>query len=128
MHELNGPGTSAVAINMFETPDDVVIIAAMPGVEPEDLRIRLEQGTLHIASSERGEAAVDKYLCREWSYGPYDRKIAIKTPVDGARANITYGNGVLTLSLPKAERHSDATLEVPKIGRARGALKGRAAG
>jgi HSP20 family protein len=128
MHELHGPGAPSVPINMFETPDELIVIAAMPGIEPEDLSVRIEKGHLLLSSDVRGEDAAQKYLCREWSYGPYRRSIELRTPVDGERANVTYGNGVLTIVLPKSQQQKDADLEVPKVGRARGAHVGRSAG
>jgi HSP20 family protein len=109
---------------MFETPEELVVIAAMPGAEPEDIALRLEGGTLYFASSERGADAGKKYLSKEWSYGPYSRQIHLPACVDATRANVMYGNGVLTIVLPKAAAFADADLEVPKVKRARGLRAG----
>ncbi len=117
----SAPGAHRLPVNVFETAEEVVVVAPMPGVEPEDITVRLEGSALHLASRARGEEASRRYHAREWTYGPYARTLELPTPVDGPSANVTFGNGVLTIVLPKAERFVGATLEVPKLGPARGA-------
>jgi len=121
---MHGPRAQELPINLFETPEELVVIAPMPGAEPEDIALRLEDGTLYFAASERGSEASKKYLVKEWSYGPYARQIKLPTTVDAERANVTYGNGVLTIVFPKSSSFTNASLEVPKVGRARGARTG----
>src|SRR5690349_77014 len=109
-------GAQRLPVNVFENPEELVIVAAMPGIEPEDINVELKGSLLFIASGARGLDADKKYIEREWSYGPYEREIQLKAPVDGRKANATYGNGVLTIVLPKAERFVDTKIEIPKVG------------
>jgi HSP20 family protein len=125
---MSRPGAQPIAVNAFETDHEVVVVAAMPGTEPEDISVRLEADTLHIESTVRGEEADRRYVLREWSYGPYSRAIRLSTPVDARAANVTYGNGVLTLVLPRSESFVSAGLSVPKTGLARGAREGHTGG
>ncbi len=125
---MTAPATRRLPVNVFEADQEVVVVAPMPGTEPEDITVRLDGGTLHLAARTRGEEANKRYLHHEWSYGPYERSVEIPTPVDGRAANVTFGNGVLTVVLPRAASFVDATLKVPKIGLARGAYEGHAGG
>ena len=65
-------------------------------------------------------------MLREWSYGPYERTISLPCPVDAGRANLSYGNGVLTVSFPKAATTAPALLAVTSTGHARGITGGHA--
>ncbi len=122
------PGTQRLPVNVFETGEELVVVAPMPGVEPEDITVRLEGAAIHLASRARGEDAPRRYHLHEWSYGPYERSLELPTPVDGPTANVTFGNGVLTIVVPKAGRFVGATLEVPRLGPARGAREGHSGG
>lgn len=124
----SAPGAHRLPVNVFETGEELVVVAPMPGIEPEDITVRLEGAILHLASRARGEDAFRRYHSHEWTYGPYERALELPTPVDAQTANVTFGNGVLTIVLPKAERFIGATLEVPKLGPARGAREGHSGG
>jgi HSP20 family protein len=106
----------SVPINVFETEHEVVVVAAMPGLEAENIDIRAEDEYLTIRADKRGPGQErHRYLRREWSYGPYERTIELPIHVDAERANATYGNGIVTIALPKSSRARarkiDITLE-----------------
>jgi HSP20 family protein len=61
---------------------------------------------------------------REWAYGPYERSIELPFAVDAKRANLSFGNGVLTISLPKAGTMIAADLSVQRTGASRGVAIG----
>jgi HSP20 family protein len=125
---MSRPGAQDLPVNAFETDEEVVVVAAMPGVEPQDIAIRLEGHTLHLESDVRGQDAQKRYIRQEWSYGPYRRAVPLPIPVDAQAANVTFGNGVLTIVFPKASEFVPAALEVPKTGPARGLREGHAGG
>ncbi len=125
---MTAPITRQLPVNVFEADQEVVVVAPMPGIEPEDITVRLDGATLRLAAGRRGEEASKRYLHHEWSYGPYERSVEIPTPVDGRAANVTFGNGILTVVLPKAATFVAATLGVPKVGLARGAFEGHSGG
>lgn len=116
--------TQALAVNVFENPEEIIVVAAMPGIEPEDIMVQLHGPELRLTADARGEEAKKKYLSLEWSYGPYDRRMTIPMPVDCSRANVAYGNGVLTIVLPKSNTYIDGRLMIPKTGQARGLHQG----
>lgn len=102
----------AVPVNVYETAEDVVIVVPMPGVEAENIEIEVLGSVVHLRASMRGTGQEDReYLVREWSYGPYARSITLPLDVDAEHANASHGNGVLVVSLPKAQRAR--TVRVP---------------
>ena len=121
---------TAVPINLFQNSRELILVAPMPGVAPEDISIDVTNDgklTLRAAQHGEGQERID-YLVREWSYGPFERSIELPCDVDARRANLTYGNGVLTISLPKSGATAPAMLAVASTGHTRGVTAGHAGG
>jgi len=96
-------GPQGIPLNIFENEDGLVLSAPMPGIEESDLDISVLGDELRLRASERGPGQERKdYLLREWSYGPYERRVRLPYAVDADRAVATLGNGVLVLTLPRA--------------------------
>lgn len=117
---------TAVPVNVFENDRELMIVAPMPGVAPEDISIDvLDDGRLTVRSRMHGEGQERiSYLRREWSYGPYERTIELPCAVDARRANVTYGNGVLSITFPKAGSTSTGRVVVQRTGHTRGVAAG----
>lgn len=102
----------SVPANMYRTSDRVMVAAAMPGLQPEDIRVHVGPGerlTLH--GNLRGALKDAKEIvCDEWTPGPYFRDLELPQPVDGPKANVTYHNGVLVVALPVAAETAEAEL------------------
>ena len=73
--------------------------------------------------TEEGQERID-YLTHEWSYGPYERTLQLPVPVDATRANVTFGNGVLAVTFPKAGATTSGRVLVQRTGQARGMTAG----
>jgi HSP20 family protein len=113
----------SVPVNVFETENELMVIAAMPGIEAGNVDIEVDDNYLTIRADKRGPGQErHRYLRREWSYGPYERTIELPMDVDVERANATYGNGIVTIALPKAERRPARRIEITldQTGTARG--------
>ena len=113
---------TAVPVNMYENDRELVVATPMPGVAPEDIEVQVTDDRRLIVRARQhgpGQERID-YLLREWSYGPFEREIPLPRDVDAPRANLSYGNGVLMVSLPKADRTVAATVGVDRKGHARG--------
>ena len=94
----------SLALEMYETPDDIVINAVVPGVKSEDLNIQVQEERLILdvnLPATKMENVVWHY--RELPAGQYHREISLPTPVNSDKVEATLTNGVLTLRLPKAE-------------------------
>ena len=84
-------------VNLYETDEALVAVAALPGVMANDIEIVVERGRLTITAAMR-TAAPKNYLRHEWHYGPYEREVEI--PEDfGAQVTASFGNGQLAIQL-----------------------------
>ena len=117
---------TAVPINLFENDRELMVVCPMPGVSPEDISIDVtDDGSLTVRSAQHGEGQERiSYLLREWSYGPYERTIDLPCAVDARRANVTYGNGVLSITFPKADETGAGRVLVRRTGHTRGMIAG----
>jgi HSP20 family protein len=117
---------TAVPINIFENEREVVVTAPMPGVAPEDISVDVTAAGLTVRARQHGPGQERiEYLLREWSYGPFERRVDLPRQVDGMRANLTFGNGVLTVVLPKTDATAAASgLRVDRTGHTRGTAIG----
>lgn len=104
----NGSITSSwyPACDVFEDKDSVKIVAELPGVKPEDVKLSLENNLLTIRGEKKQEAEerserVHRY---ERSYGAFERGFVLPSTVDGDKISADYQNGILTIVVPKAER------------------------
>lgn len=101
-------------IDLYQTDDDVVVKATMPGVNPEDLDIQVVGDTLTI----RGEIKKEEdqkektYHIREHQYQSFSRSISLPVMVQADKANAEMKNGLLTLTLPKAEETKPKVISV----------------
>lgn len=124
------PDPTAIPINMYENERELLVVAPMPGVATEDISVDVTaDGSLTLRAKMHGEGQerID-YLLREWSYGPFERTIELPCCVDASRANLAFGNGVLSVSLPKTPETMVASLGVQPSGHARGVTAGHVGG
>lgn len=119
---------TAIPINLFENERELIVVAPMPGVAPEDINIDVtDAGRLTLRARQHGPGQERiEYLLREWSYGPFERTIELPRQVDAARANLSFGNGVLSITFPKAGATGPARLVLASTGHARGRTTGHA--
>lgn len=94
------------ACDVFEDKESVKIVAELPGVKPEDVKLSLENNLLSIRGEKKQEAEerserVHRY---ERSYGTFERAFVLPSTVDGEKISAEYRNGILTVVVPKAER------------------------
>ena len=117
---------TAIPINLFDNERELMVVAPMPGVAPEDISIDVtDDGRLTVRAAMHGEGQERiRYLRREWSYGPYERTIDLPCAVDARRANLSYGNGVLSVTFPKAAATNAGRMLVQRTGHTRGIASG----
>lgn len=101
-------------IDLWETDDRVMVRAALPGVKPEEIDVSVSEGVLTIKGEHKEERKEEKesYYHREIRYGAFSRSIQLPCRVDHERAEAEFENGVLTISLPKAEEVRPKTIKV----------------
>jgi HSP20 family protein len=93
------------AIDVHETPDDIVVSAVIPGVKPDEVEITMTGQSLTLRGELKADEEVsrDQYLYRERRYGSFSRSIQLPVRVEGDHAEATFTDGVLKLRIPKAE-------------------------
>jgi HSP20 family molecular chaperone IbpA len=105
-------------LNAYETTEAIVLVAPMPAVQPEDVHVTVEAGTVRISADCRTEAPKD-YLLHEWHYGPFERSFELPNDFGFAGGDASLGNGQLAVRILRGEREGDAddgaTIEV--VGR-----------
>jgi HSP20 family protein len=110
-----------IPIKMYRTSERLVIAVPMPGLEPEDILVKVTESSVVMQGDIRGLLKdVKELLIDEWSVGSYYREVPLPNSVDGEHANVTYGNGVLVVNLPISEKTVTATLVLDKTGIAHG--------
>ena len=104
--ETTRPGTYfQPAVDIFETKDELLLVADMPGVPPDGVDVGLEGDELSIEGRVRsGEYDGLKPLYVEYGVGGYHRRFTLGEMIDRDGIKAQMKNGVLVLKLPKAER------------------------
>ena len=113
--QLPGPlGVGDVALDIYETQDDVVVKTTVPGVKSEDLDITIAGDTLSIRGETKIEEEVklESYIRQERRYGAFSRSVELPSGLDTDNAEATFENGVLTLRVPKLEEVKPKTVRV----------------
>jgi HSP20 family protein len=111
-------GVRSLALDMYETENDIVVKATLPGVKPEDININVTGNVLTISGQVRSEQKDEKqnYHHRERYFGQFFRQVTLPDGVQGDKADASYENGVLTLTLPKAESAKPRQIKVRSGG------------
>ena len=99
-------------LDAYVTPDEIVILANMPGVKPEAVEITIEGDTLTIRGERTRPLENVDYVMQERPFGKFQRTLNINIPVDANRAEARYENGLLTLIIPKAEAAKPKVIQV----------------
>ncbi len=107
-------GATSLAVDMYETDQDVVVKSTVPGIKPEDIDITITGDTLTIKGETRAEEKVEEtnYIRQERRYGAFARSLALPTAIVADKAKAEFEDGVLTLTLPKAEEVKPKSIKV----------------
>ncbi len=101
-------------VDMYETDDEIVVKATVPGVKPEDLEITVTGNVLTIRGEvkEEEEEKDANYIRQERVFGTFRRDLTLPVEVDVDKAKAEFKDGVLTLRLPKAESAKPKRLQI----------------
>jgi len=100
----------AVPVNMYEASDALVIVAALPAVQPEDVSIDLWPGRVRICASLRSAAPRD-YLVHEWEYGGYERELDLPEGWGGS-VEASLANGQLAVRVLRGSVSERTTVQL----------------
>ena len=98
-------GWSAPAIDMYQTDNEIVVKAALPGIKAEEVQINITGDVLTLKGETKHEEEKKEkaWHIREQRWGAFERSVALPTEVVTDKAKAEFENGILTITLPKAE-------------------------
>jgi len=111
-------GTWAPPVDIYETGSNLVIKAELAGIDPKDVEVRVENGTLTISGERKSEKEVKdgSYHRVERSYGSFQRSFNLPPTVSSENVTADYKDGVLTLNLAKREEAKPKTIKIQVSG------------
>ncbi len=112
--ERQGERRLRLPLDVYTTPEEITIVASLPGLTPDEVDITIDGDRLTIQGQLRPPLENVAYLFQERAYGPFSRTLTLNVPIDANGAEAVFENGVLTLTLPKAEESRPRTIEVKR--------------
>ncbi|HEY9584873.1 MAG TPA: Hsp20/alpha crystallin family protein [Candidatus Paceibacterota bacterium] len=103
-----------LTVDVYQTPDDIIIKTITAGVKPEELDISITRDmvTIHGHREEAHEVTENDYFSRELYWGSFSRNILLPQEVDVEGAEASEKHGLLTIKLPKLDKHRETKLKV----------------
>ena len=103
------------SVDIEEDAERYLIKADLPGVEREDIDVKLENGMLSIRGEKTTETETDKggkHHRRERFHGTFARSFTLPDSIDADKVDATYKDGVLTLAIPKVEKEKPKSIDI----------------
>jgi len=104
----------APAVDVYEDPEGIMITAEVPGIDPKDVEVKVEDGTLTMSGTRKleNEEKKENYHRIERSYGSFYRSFSLPPTVDVEKIEAETKNGVLRIKLPRREESKPRTISV----------------
>jgi len=100
-------------VDVFETKDDFILSANMPGVERKNIKLKLEDQNLIIIGKIDYQSKINRnYILQESEIGNYYRKFKIADTIDTSKIEAKFDNGQLSVKLAKSERIKPITINI----------------
>jgi HSP20 family protein len=101
------------ALDLYQTNDDIVAVVELPGMRKEDIEISLHDGILTIGGERKSESSEGEKATRSERFvGKFRRSISLPTRVDANKVSASYKDGILTVTLAKAEEVKPKQIQV----------------
>lgn len=119
-------GPNTLGLDVYETPNEYIVKAAVPGMDPKDVDISVEDDVLTIRgeTEAKDEASEGQYLRREIRYGRFERSLRLPPTVDAEKAHAHFEHGMLKLTLPKKPEARSRTIKITADGVIEGEKQG----
>ena len=111
---MAGNGWAVPAVDMYQTDNEVVVKAALPGMKAEDVQLNVtgEMLTIKGEIKQKEEVKEKAYHLREQRWGMFERSVILPTEVVADKAKADFENGILTIAIPKAEEAKPKTISI----------------
>jgi len=109
-----GESEGQLTIDVYQTPNEIVIKSTIAGVSPEDIDITMTNDMITIKGNRRKDEEIkeEDYYYQECYWGPFSRSIILPVDVEPDSADASMKNGILTIRLPKIERVKTKRIEI----------------
>jgi len=109
-----GESEGQLTIDVYQTPNEIVIKSTIAGVSPEDIDISMTNDMITIKGNRKKDEEIkeEDYYYQECYWGPFSRSIILPVDVEPDNANASMKNGILTIRLPKIERVKTKRIEI----------------
>lgn len=103
-----------LAIDVYETSEEVVIKSTIAGVKSEDLDVGIEDNTVNIRGSRHNEERVkgEDYFYQECYWGTFSRSVILPVEIDDDEAQASLKDGILTIRLPKIRKEKEKKIKI----------------
>jgi HSP20 family protein len=118
-------GEYAIPLDIYTTGDSLVLEAALPGVKPDDVEITVLGDTLTISGSSSSEERTEQggYLYQEVRRGSFSRTVSLPADLKTDAAQASFDNGMLRLTIPKAEQARPRQIRISPTSEGAGAAR-----
>jgi HSP20 family protein len=112
--DIHGMTAWVPAADIYESDNELVVDLDVPGVDPKMVDIRVENNllTIHGERNFENTQQAENFHRVERTYGTFARSFALTTSVDVANVRASYNDGVLTITLPKAESAKPKRIQI----------------
>lgn len=106
-----------LAIDVYQTPEEMIIKAPIAGVAPEDLEISITDEVVTVRGQRRDgqDISRENYFCQECYWGAFSRSYVLPIAVDSENARANLKDGILTIAIPKQEKTKTHLLKVETV-------------
>lgn len=112
MEEQAGEGE--LSVDVYQTSDDIVVKALIPGVRKDDIDISISRDSITIRGTRKEERTIsdDDYIVQELYWGSFSRTVRLPHEIDIEHADAVESQGVLTIKLPRIDKERQAKLKI----------------
>ena len=104
--------TAAPACDIYESENEILVVADMPGVSTEAVNVRLENGELLLEGRRESSVESGSYVSVEYRDHDYRRRFTMPFGIDSDRIGAELRNGVLQVHLPKSQAHKPRRISI----------------
>jgi HSP20 family protein len=110
----NGMYSLTPSVDIIENDDDFTVTVELPGVDKKDVKITVADGVLTLRGEKKGSSEVksDRFQRLERTFGSFERSFTLPTTVKSEQIGASFSNGILTITIPKAEQAKAKEIEV----------------
>lgn len=108
-----GDGYSFPLVNVYDHPENIMVTAELPGLSKDDIKVNVTGNVLTISGKRKPAASEGaSYIRRERSSGDFEKTVRIPARVTSDKISAGFKNGVLTITMPKAEEYKPKMIAV----------------